>query len=299
MPELDNRLGDYDVCEIIGMGQFSTVKRGVRRSAPQCTERQGDKGQDRALMGAAIDADGMGAGAGTRAAQPVQVFGSGSNRLACTTCLAGSPFSGIADISSGDEAPVGTAVALKFLQKEKMTSIDTAIRVEAEIGALKALAGHANVVRYYTTVHARAAVCIVTELLQTDLFDFLARSKDKVSVPVAACIARELLEALCHLQEHCIAHRDVKVRGQGQYAYSSAQYIPSYVCLHTHKRHVRAPLMKVLDEMLSDRTSIPLSLSMACFLSHPPPKARKHPARRVPQYADRQALRLQPLLPAA
>ena len=67
--------------------------------------------------------------------------------------------------TSNDEA----VLAVKVLHKDRMLSIDNAIRTENEIKALQVLGPHPNVVEFMGCLHGRRGVYILTEEVPLDL----------------------------------------------------------------------------------------------------------------------------------
>ena len=83
------------------------------------------------------------------------------------------------------------------------------LSVEREIKALRLLSPHANVVRFYTTLHGKERVYLVMESHSIDLFDFIGSFKSRIDRDVSSSIVR-ILTGLEHLNKKGVCHRDLK-----------------------------------------------------------------------------------------
>ncbi|XP_010548274.1 PREDICTED: calcium-dependent protein kinase 16-like isoform X2 [Tarenaya hassleriana] len=111
-----------------------------------------------------------------------------------------------ADKTSGDR------VAVKRIDKGKMTLPIAVEDVKREVKILKALGGHENVVQFHNAFEDKNYVYIVMELCEGgELLDrILAKRDSRYSEKDAAVVVRQMLKvaAQCHL--HGLVHRDMK-----------------------------------------------------------------------------------------
>jgi calcium-dependent protein kinase len=106
----------------------------------------------------------------------------------------------------------GDRVAVKKIDKAKMTIPIAVEDVKREVKILQALTGHENVVRFYNAFEDKNSVYIVMELCEGgELLDrILARKDSRYSERDAAVVVRQMLKvaAECHLRG--LVHRDMK-----------------------------------------------------------------------------------------
>ncbi|KAF5180571.1 Calcium-dependent protein kinase [Thalictrum thalictroides] len=106
----------------------------------------------------------------------------------------------------------GDRVAVKRIDKKKMTLPIAVEDVKREVKIFQALTGHENVVQFYNAFEDDSYVYIVMELCEGgELLDRILAKKDKrYSEKDAAIIVRQMLKvaAECHL--HGLVHRDLK-----------------------------------------------------------------------------------------
>ncbi|EOA30208.1 hypothetical protein CARUB_v10013325mg [Capsella rubella] len=106
----------------------------------------------------------------------------------------------------------GDRVAVKKIDKAKMTIPIAVEDVKREVKILQALTGHENVVRFYNAFEDKNSVYIVMELCEGgELLDrILARKDSRYSEKDAAVVVRQMLKvaAECHLRG--LVHRDMK-----------------------------------------------------------------------------------------
>lgn len=106
----------------------------------------------------------------------------------------------------------GDRVAVKKIDKNKMTLPIAVEDVKREVKILKALAGHENVVQFYNAFEDDSYVYIVMELCEGgELLDrILAKKDSRYTEKDAAIVVRQMLKvaAECHL--HGLVHRDMK-----------------------------------------------------------------------------------------
>ncbi|KAM0022194.1 putative protein kinase CAMK-CDPK family [Helianthus debilis subsp. tardiflorus] len=106
----------------------------------------------------------------------------------------------------------GDRVAVKKIDKKKMTNPASVEDVKREVKILQALSGHENVVQFYNAYEDGSYVYIVMELCEGgELLDRILSKKDSCySEKDAAIIVRQMLKvaAECHLRG--LVHRDMK-----------------------------------------------------------------------------------------
>ncbi|CAN6485701.1 unnamed protein product [Victoria cruziana] len=106
----------------------------------------------------------------------------------------------------------GDRVAVKRIDKNKMTLPIAVEDVKREVKILKALSGHENVVQFYNAFEDESYVYIVMELCEGgELLDrILAKKDSRYTEKDAAIVVRQMLRvaAQCHL--HGVVHRDMK-----------------------------------------------------------------------------------------
>ncbi|CAN6247354.1 unnamed protein product [Urochloa humidicola] len=106
----------------------------------------------------------------------------------------------------------GDRVAVKRIDKSKMTRPVAVEDVKREVKILKALKGHENIVHFYNAFEDDSYVYIVMELCEGgELLDrILAKKNSRYSEKDAAVVVRQMLKvaAECHLRG--LVHRDMK-----------------------------------------------------------------------------------------
>ncbi|KAJ3693989.1 hypothetical protein LUZ60_009469 [Juncus effusus] len=106
----------------------------------------------------------------------------------------------------------GDRVAVKRMDKNKMSKPVAIDDVKKEVRILMSLRGHENIVQFYNVYEDDSFVYIVMELCEGgELLDrILAKKNSRYSEKDAAVIARQMLKvaAECHL--HGFVHRDLK-----------------------------------------------------------------------------------------
>ncbi|XP_066329185.1 calcium-dependent protein kinase 4-like isoform X4 [Miscanthus floridulus] len=106
----------------------------------------------------------------------------------------------------------GDRVAVKRIDKAKMTRPVAVEDVKREVKILKALKGHQNIVHFYNAFEDDSYVYIVMELCEGgELLDrILAKKNSRYSEKDAAVVVRQMLKvaAECHLRG--LVHRDMK-----------------------------------------------------------------------------------------
>ncbi|XP_020245168.1 calcium-dependent protein kinase 18 isoform X1 [Asparagus officinalis] len=106
----------------------------------------------------------------------------------------------------------GDRVAVKRIDKNKMTLPIAVEDVKREVRILKALRGHENVVHFHNAFEDTSYIYIVMELCEGgELLDrILAKKDSRYTEKDAAIVVRQMLKvaAKCHL--HGLVHRDMK-----------------------------------------------------------------------------------------
>lgn len=107
------------------------------------------------------------------------------------------------------EQPNNESYAIKIIQKEKITTMQSLKRISMEIDILWHLRGCRHVIEIHEVIHTKDNLYIVTDLGPPDLFEFSSQhngiSEDWVKVIVA-----EIIEALAFCHRRGICHRDLK-----------------------------------------------------------------------------------------
>jgi len=188
-------VGAYSVHAQLGKGRYSVV-----RSAFLTREREREL-EPTALPGASPAASASASAASSASASGALV----------------SQCSGLA---------VGSAVAIKSIDKRCVPCIADIMQVEVEVRALLLLskrgkescsagAGHAsqmgraNVVRIYEVLHGPRCLHVVTECVPLDLFAFMQQFRQRISSNVAAVLVKDAAAGLHYLQQHGLCHRDL------------------------------------------------------------------------------------------
>ena len=101
---------------------------------------------------------------------------------------------------------------MKTTKKSSIMSVDMCKQMERELSILTLLKGHPNVVSVYEVIHTRNNIHITSEVLPTNLFDFIKASQLSVQMGhrLMSLIMRKIVSGLRYLKEHRVAHRDIK-----------------------------------------------------------------------------------------
>lgn len=101
-------------------------------------------------------------------------------------------------------------LAVKVICKERMVAIDEILKVEGELKALTYLRGHKNIVEFKQCIHSADKLYVFTELMPSDLKDFLLSYRHRLDDNALGCILREIVEGLVYMHSEHIIHRDLK-----------------------------------------------------------------------------------------
>ena len=100
-------------------------------------------------------------------------------------------------------------IAVKVLEKEKITEEDDKMRVRREIEILKKVR-HPNIVQLYEVIETEKYFFLVMEHIQNgELSDYI-ETKEKLSESDACRIFHQLVSAVAYLHSLNISHRDIK-----------------------------------------------------------------------------------------
>ncbi|ETV91712.1 CAMK/CAMKL protein kinase [Aphanomyces invadans] len=102
-------------------------------------------------------------------------------------------------------------LALKAINKSKLTDITGLVRVHSEIAALSDPAlRHPSLLCVHEVIHTSKFIYLVTERGGKDLFDFFGPHDKGVSEATALRITFKIAEAVKHMHLHGYCHRDLK-----------------------------------------------------------------------------------------
>jgi serine/threonine protein kinase len=100
-------------------------------------------------------------------------------------------------------------VAIKILEKEKISDIDDINRIQREISILKEIR-HLHIIQLYEILETPTQIYIVTEYVSAgELFDYIVH-KDKLNEVEARKFFRQIISAIEYLHLLKIVHRDLK-----------------------------------------------------------------------------------------
>jgi serine/threonine protein kinase len=102
------------------------------------------------------------------------------------------------------------AYAIKMVCKDKYRTVDSLHRAENEIKALSMLGKHDNLMTAKFTLHGRAGLYIVTDIMPWDLFDFTDKFSSSFDDKLAGFILSSLLAGIGHIWKNGLIHRDLK-----------------------------------------------------------------------------------------
>ncbi|TYZ62173.1 hypothetical protein PybrP1_009644 [[Pythium] brassicae (nom. inval.)] len=111
--------------------------------------------------------------------------------------------------SSAPEAP---ALAVKVIDKDKLTDLVALLRVNAEIASLRdpGIAGHPGVLAVRDVIHTPRFIYLVTERGGRDLFEHFGARHDGLAEPVVKALMLRVAQAVQMLHRHNYCHRDLK-----------------------------------------------------------------------------------------
>jgi len=112
-------------------------------------------------------------------------------------------------VRRGTHRPTGAAVAVKILERRRMTTDDDAVRVSREIALLSAV-DHPNVVRLFDVIKTAGVIYLIMEFCpRGPLFDYIV-SKGRVSEREACRVLHCVLNGVAHCHAADVVHRDLK-----------------------------------------------------------------------------------------
>jgi serine/threonine protein kinase len=119
---------------------------------------------------------------------------------------------GFGEVRIGYQQMSGEAVALKFLPKSSIESMDSAERTTTEIQCLTALK-HPNIIRLLQQLESLNYVILVFEYMKGgDLLQYLCGLPDKcLPEDEARSVFHQVLLGVGHAHNHHICHRDLKL----------------------------------------------------------------------------------------
>ena len=105
----------------------------------------------------------------------------------------------------------GRLVAIKSINKEKITSDKQNQKIKVETTIMKRLSKSNNIVKIFETYETKKHICIVMEYICAgDLLSYI-KKRSKLQEPVAKFIFKQIILALKYIHENNIVHRDIKL----------------------------------------------------------------------------------------
>ncbi len=102
----------------------------------------------------------------------------------------------------------GQKVALKIINRETLSNLDTSARVEREIQYLKLLR-HPHIIKLYEVITTATDIIMVIEYAGGELFDYIVR-RGKMTEEEARRFFQQIISAVEYCHRHKIVHRDLK-----------------------------------------------------------------------------------------
>lgn len=115
-------------------------------------------------------------------------------------------FATVREVTGSDH---GSNLVIKRIDKSKINSLKSAIRVNSEIAILKEL-NHPNVIRLIETLHSEGYIYLIQERGGIDLFEYFRRNRKPLTEDFAQVVLQQLFGVISHLHKHRIIHRDLK-----------------------------------------------------------------------------------------
>ena len=105
----------------------------------------------------------------------------------------------------------GRLVAIKSINKSKLTNERQKQKIKIETGIMKSLSNSNNVVKFFETYETKKHICIVMEYICAgDLLSYI-KKRSKLTEPVSKFIFKQIILALQYIHSHNIVHRDIKL----------------------------------------------------------------------------------------
>ena len=105
----------------------------------------------------------------------------------------------------------GRLVAIKSINKEKITTDRQKQKIKLETKIMKRLSKSNNIVKIFETYETKKHICIVMEYICAgDLLNYI-KKRSKLQEPVAKFIFKQIILALKFIHENNIIHRDIKL----------------------------------------------------------------------------------------
>ena len=105
----------------------------------------------------------------------------------------------------------GRLVAIKSINKEKITTERQKQKIKLEINIMKKLSKSNNIVKIFETYETKKHICIVMEYICAgDLLSYI-KKRSKLHEPVAKFIFKQIILALKFIHDNNIVHRDIKL----------------------------------------------------------------------------------------
>ena len=105
----------------------------------------------------------------------------------------------------------GRLVAIKSINKSKITKERQREKIKIETSIMKALSYSNNIVKILESYETKKHICIVMEYICAgDLLSYI-KKRSKLTEPVAKFIFRQIILALQYIHNHNIVHRDIKL----------------------------------------------------------------------------------------
>ena len=109
----------------------------------------------------------------------------------------------------GINKQTGEKVAIKILEKSKITKYEDKLRIEREINILKKLR-HPNIVHLYSIIETEKQILLITEYIKgQELFQYILLKK-RLSEEEACFYFSQIVSGIEYLHKLKIAHRDIK-----------------------------------------------------------------------------------------